>query len=84
MFRLNRSVAPLETVIVVKLKIPLVGRFNVMLLVALSGPSAPVLPELNCATATEGLMMQSIIASLAMCFGFITFPFLNVSIESVS
>ena len=50
---------------VVKLKIPLVGTSKVTspLVLMLSGPSAPVLPELNCASVMDGLMTQSIITS---------------------
>ena len=59
LFRVNVSILPAAMVIVVKLKMPLVGRFSVMLLVTLSGPSAPVLPEENCASAPSGLMRNN-------------------------
>ena len=49
LLRLNRSVALDATVMVVKLKTPLVGKLRMVSFVTLRAPSAPVLPELNCA-----------------------------------
>jgi hypothetical protein len=46
-FLLNVSVAPLTMLMVVQLKMPFAGMFNVVLLVMFIGPYEPSLPELK-------------------------------------
>jgi len=55
----------------VKLKRPSGGKLRFVLVVTSNAPSAPVLPELNCASAVGEAIRQSPIVRIASVIGFI-------------
>src|SRR6478672_5336730 len=80
-FLLKVSVAPAATLMVVKLKMPLAGRFNVVFDVTLSAPSAPVLPvSKGWASAALPVVAAITIANLVIRWSlvFILLPFFNL------
>ena len=77
--RLNVSVAPNATVMVVKLKIPSGGIFSVVSVVTLSAPSRPLLPEENPWAARLAKLMTSTNTDSAIT----RMPFIAISFSLV-